>query len=632
MMIISSWDICVSDIRALVFLGGLLTDSNWVFAKSGGGERPGFNDAGIDTFKNKKVRSVAREVIQNSLDAAAQDGVPVDVRVETFDLSREDAPEFFSLKEHFQSCLNEADAKDQQNFFSNAIKKMETSKLNGLLFHDSNTTGLIGAIDSKGPWMALTRSSGVTIKSSVAGGTFGHGARAPFALSGLRTVLYISQVQHEGRTERRAVGRSVLMNHLFENDDRQAVGFFGKGPEAAPLIGSEIPEWLDNLRPRELGDGTTIAVFDARHQKFWEKFQYEVIRSYSLAIDIGQLRVHIDKDVIDDSSLKRFWESTKKELDQDESNEDPLTTELDSKAVATVLYPEQTLEVDSALGKCELRIRSGENLGSRQVSISRGRGMLITTRPSKLERFSGLNYFDCVVWVKDVKGSGTLSKLENPTHDEFSEDWLEKDEASDHVDPWGAYVSFAKTIRDKISSLFKIEQKDTLELDVLTQLGAGWDQAENDRIGTGRSAHLVSRSSQKRGAIQGSNGIAGPSRRPRGGGGGGDGRRLIPSIDGGDVSTDGWRTIAGFAKCSTREDGNELVLRADFPSALEQDTGILFCAISAEGGTESLIPAVRTVQKKSKHFEERIKMPGKDYSIEVIMFNKQSGARDNGNS
>lgn len=609
-----------------------MTDSNWVFAKSGGGERTGFNDAGIDTFKNKKVRSVAREVIQNSLDAAAKDGVPVDVRVETFELSRDEAPEFFLLKEHLKACLDEADKKDQKNFFLNAIKKMETSKLNGLLFHDSNTTGLTGGIDSKGPWMALTRSSGVTRKPSGAGGTFGHGARAPFALSGLRTVLYISQVQHEGRTERRAVGRSVLMNHSFENEDRQAVGFFGKGPQAAPLIDSEIPEWLDGLRPRNLGDGTTIAVFDARQQKFWTKFQYELIRSYSLAIDSGQLRVYIDNDAIDQSSLKQLWESTQKEFEHDESNEDPVTNDLDSKAVATVLYPEHTLEVETALGKCELRIRSGENLGSRQVSISRGRGMLITSRPSKLERFSGLNYFDCVVWVKDLEGSDTLSKLENPTHDEFSEDWLEKEETPDDLDPWGAYVSFAKTIRDSISGLFKIEQKDTLELDVLTQLGAGWDQAENDRIGTGRSAQIVSRTPRKRGASQGSNGIAGPSRRPIGGGGGGGGRRSIPSIDGGQVSTDGWRAIAGFAKCSAKEDGNELVLRAEFPSALEQETGILFCAVSAEGGTESLIPAVRTAQKKSKHFEERIKKPGKDYSIEVIMFNKQSGGRNNGDS
>ena len=42
----------------------------WHFPSTGGGRKAGLNDSGIETFKDKPIRSLAREICQNSLDAA----------------------------------------------------------------------------------------------------------------------------------------------------------------------------------------------------------------------------------------------------------------------------------------------------------------------------------------------------------------------------------------------------------------------------------------------------------------------------------------------------------------------------------------------------------------------------------
>lgn len=632
MMIMSRRDICVSDIQALGFLGGLVADSKWVFAKSGGGERTGFNDAGIDTFKNKKVRSVAREVIQNSLDAAAQDGVPVEVRVEAFKLNKDQAPGLFTLKDHMQACISEADTPDQQKFFHSAVKKLEYSEVTGVLFHDSNTTGLTGDLESKGPWRALTRSSGVTQKPAGAGGTFGHGARAPFALSGLRTVFYITQIKSNGKTERRAVGRSVLMSHAFGNEERQAVGFFGSGEQASPLIDSQIPAWLDDLRPRSLGNGTTVAVVDARHDNFWAKFEYEVIRSYALAVHSGKLAVYLENRELNSSNLKQSWENCLKEFDSASSGEEGSVDAFDKKAVETVLNPDLVIDVSTALGTCELRIRSGDGIGSRQVSIARGRGMLITSQAYRLKQFNGFNYFDCVVWVSDNQGSATLSKLENPTHDEFSRDWLFEEQSEQGGNAWDKFEAFTESIRSELTKLFKIKETETLDVDVLTQLGAGWDQVQNDQIGTGRTARLLDEKSMRRTGSQEGKGIVGPSnppkptgikRKPRG-------LKLIPDLHGEHVSTNGWESIPDNVKCSTKILSGQLLLRADFPGAIKEQRGLLFCAVNADGEIMSLTSEILVPAVGDDFFEKKIDLPADDYSVEAILFRQKQKGGVNG--
>ena len=414
-----------SGFKPICAIGGVVVQANWIFAPSGGGETVGFNDAGINTFKATRIRSVAREVTQNSLDASVQK--PVKLKVEPFTLTIQKAPEFFTILTHLEACASIAPEGEPAKFFTHAKALLESKTVSGLLFHDTNTSGLTGEIGGAGAWQALTRSAGVTQKATGKLGSFGHGARAPFALSGIRTVLYLTQIVVDGKVERRAVGRSILMSHSVEGKMSQGVGFFGKGSEAAPLVNAEIPAWLDNLRPKNMGEGTTLIVFDVRGSTFRQKFEYELIRSYALAIEAGNLEVEFLGDKIEKSGLAKRWNDLLETLENGPGQGDQIET-VDVENMKTIFDPDQRHIIDTALGRCEIRLRSGDEVKSRSVAVARGGGMMITSKPEKLKKFDGLENFSCVVWVSDLGGSSELAKLENPTHDQFSIDWLSPDE------------------------------------------------------------------------------------------------------------------------------------------------------------------------------------------------------------
>ena len=62
----------------------------WKFPPTNGGRVDGFNDPGIAHFSGSPLSSLARETIQNSLDARGTLGTPVHVSFELIDLPPED--------------------------------------------------------------------------------------------------------------------------------------------------------------------------------------------------------------------------------------------------------------------------------------------------------------------------------------------------------------------------------------------------------------------------------------------------------------------------------------------------------------------------------------------------------------
>ena len=66
----------------------------WIFPSTGGGEKQGFNNTGIEEFMDDPIKSLAKEICQNSLDAAIDSNQPVIVEFNTFELERENFPNF----------------------------------------------------------------------------------------------------------------------------------------------------------------------------------------------------------------------------------------------------------------------------------------------------------------------------------------------------------------------------------------------------------------------------------------------------------------------------------------------------------------------------------------------------------
>jgi len=169
-----------------------MADLNWTFAKNDGGRDSGIHDAGVETFKGNFDRYLAREMIQNSLDARHDPNNPVLVKFEVLELNRNEIPDMDCLKATLARCAEYwSHDKKAKEFFRRAEDISKQEKIISLLIGDYNTTGVLGGdADRSQNWYNLIRCAGSSSKGGGEGGSFGIGKNAPFAASQLRTVLY----------------------------------------------------------------------------------------------------------------------------------------------------------------------------------------------------------------------------------------------------------------------------------------------------------------------------------------------------------------------------------------------------------------------------------------------------------
>ena len=127
---------------------------NWDFPLNGGGETDGFNNSSIDTFIGRRIFSLVRETIQNSMDARSSSVVPVKVAF-TFDGVEMNEAKGINellpfLKRAKQTAVNQhGENHPGSSFFSRAINLVEkNSKVPFFGIHDFNTTGLTGPLES----------------------------------------------------------------------------------------------------------------------------------------------------------------------------------------------------------------------------------------------------------------------------------------------------------------------------------------------------------------------------------------------------------------------------------------------------------------------------------------------------
>lgn len=167
---------------------------SWNFPSNNYGQIFGIADSGVETFKGTPIKSLAREICQNSIDANLQNGNPTHIDFETFEITPDTIPGFEDLTNAFDLSLkfwSQQKSDKAKNFFKNAVKVSKQSKIVCLRISDHNTTGLTGSKEEyNSPWCNLTKSSGASDKSGTNGGSFGIGKFAPYACSAFRTVFY----------------------------------------------------------------------------------------------------------------------------------------------------------------------------------------------------------------------------------------------------------------------------------------------------------------------------------------------------------------------------------------------------------------------------------------------------------
>ncbi|MFF9405868.1 helix-turn-helix transcriptional regulator [Streptomyces anandii] len=228
--------------------------------------RPAYLDGGRDfgnaaTFAfDADVEVLAREATQNSLDERLDRNNPVRVRYTINELTGEalarfrEAIRWDDLFPHYEAAA----AQEQKvgRVIAEGLRDMyERDRLVLLRVDDYNASGLTGDDYEDGRFAAVVRRQLDSRKSDVsAGGSYGLGKATLWASSRLGLVLINSTLSepHEGRTERRLVGRLDLPWRVVDGEPFAGPAWFGEPDTAPGSEGVSRSWWADQETVRQL--------------------------------------------------------------------------------------------------------------------------------------------------------------------------------------------------------------------------------------------------------------------------------------------------------------------------------------------------------------------------------------------
>lgn len=392
--------------KSTMFKGIIEMSVKWEFPSNDYGILNGIGEAGIETFKGLPYRSLAREICQNSLDAALVQSQPVRVEFMSSFLLDKDIPDFDALKKALKLCYEfwaEQKNKKTMDFFQQAMKVSENTKISLLRISDFNTTGLTGSDqDYNTPWQNLVKASGVSDKAGFSGGSFGIGKSAPFACSDLRTVFYATQ-DKDGLKAFQGIARLVSFKKkgfvgLNADEISTGIGYYGETRRK-----SAIRECISlDQRFSRNQSGTDVFILGFQNKDNWKNEMVKsVLEDFLCAIYEGKLIVRIQEIEISKRTLAEVIEDYKEEAKT-------------AYNYYQVLISPETEEREfqfEDLGKVKFYLLIQKNL-HRRVLMSRSNGMKVFDQKniSSTIQFAGI----CV--LNDNGINSYFREMENPQH------------------------------------------------------------------------------------------------------------------------------------------------------------------------------------------------------------------------
>jgi len=375
----------------------------WDFSSTNHGEEDGFADPLLEYFQGDHEKFVARETIQNAVDARLDYEKPVQVVFERFEVPISSIPECRMLMDRMKRCIKFVTGQGKtERFFRFAISLLKGDKLPVLKISDFNTVGLSGSDDDRsGNWYRLVRIKGTSSPKGVAGGSFGIGKGAPIAASALRTVFY-SSINDRGDAVFQ--GKARLMSHYNEEKDvRHGVGFYGIDGYRAVRDRNLIPDFFSRK-----DRGTDIFIMGYKSDSDWQpKLIRSVLHNFWLAILSGDLEV-----VVKDGGDKIISKDTLSKCLEEYDAEDAKFF-FESVTNWTQRF-EQELKY---LGKTVLFVRKQDGYPSK-IMMARKPKMLVQEKQYRVLREP---YAGVLVCGED-RGNQLLGDLEPPSHDRWDKD------------------------------------------------------------------------------------------------------------------------------------------------------------------------------------------------------------------
>jgi hypothetical protein len=374
----------------------------WNFPSNNDGKISGISEAGIETFRGELLKSLAKEICQNSLDAVLDSKKRVLIEFKLYNIPLKEDRRISGLEEIFNLAKNYWQGNEKTiRFLEKAEKNFKKEKIRVLRISDYNTTGLTGSDKKKNStWNNLVKSTGVSDKTGSSGGSYGIGKSAPFACSDLRTLFY-NTLDKDGLEAFQGVANLVS----FEKEDivTQGTGYYGNSKDNTAIRNMDS---FGAYTRKE--SGTDIYIIGFLDDEEWKKKVVEaILENFLISILNDNIEIKVEDILINKENLSFLMEKYKEDIE--------LTYEYYQVLMEKDSQP---LEIEfKDLGKFKLYLLIKKDF-KRKILISRSNGMKIFDR----NRISSSIQFSGVCILEDEKINTYFREMETPQHDNWESD------------------------------------------------------------------------------------------------------------------------------------------------------------------------------------------------------------------
>lgn len=445
-----------------------MSEIGWELPSTNGGREDGLNDSGISYFQANPVKSLTREVIQDSLDARKNTSKPSIVEFKRKDLDKEAIPGIAELTDIFETATQyyKESYNDTYHFFKKGYDALQNKTVSVLAIRDRNTTGLTKVGETKDShFHRLTKTTGDTAKTGTSNGSFGIGKHAPFAASIFRTMLYGTLNTDEDKNRGFQGVIKIASYDRGEEFPTQGTGFYGHKKGFLPLTDLS---GLDPFFKRQDGDfGTDKFILGFEEKDQWEKIVVEEsVSNYMWAIINGSLEIVVGETVINKDTLKTVVEN----IIEFNPNSTCLEFYLTLISPDSVISSKEFQTEDGHKETMKLFLLKGKDF-HKKISLIRGTGMKIYEKG----HFRTPESFAGTLIVEGEELNKVVRKMEPPTHDDWEPGLYKKNPK------YAAKLKreLYRWLNDEVNAITPKYEKDSLELPGLESVLPSLDQEEN---------------------------------------------------------------------------------------------------------------------------------------------------------
>lgn len=434
-----------------------MANARWDFPKLDGGQKQGYTNSGIETFKGTELLdNLAREICQNSLDAKDPDSCePVTVEFKLTTITKEDHPFLREYSEYLKggkSFWQDKNDKRVMQFLDRAEKVIAENQIKVLSASDYNTTGLIGSdcgMMESSIWSALVNSDGISDKSDGSGGSYGIGKNAPFACSDLSLVFYNTYAK-DGKKALEGVARAATL--VDDNNElTQAIGHYRSDEHYKPITKDIACPIRDMFARKKYGTDIIIVgcnSFIEKNSDWQDKLVQAVLHHFLLAIKEKKLIVKVETDVINNETLPVLIEKYKN------VNTNSFLT---SNFYETLTSPEGGVIYKTIIDENDLEIylKSKPDY-KRKIAKFRRSGMLIWEHGKRTYQ-----NFTAVIIVRGEQLNEILRKTEPPKHNIWDAKRIEDKEEARQAQKYIEQID--NEILSSISNIYSEEISDSVD-------------------------------------------------------------------------------------------------------------------------------------------------------------------------